>query len=246
MVGNKKELREDVLTTKQDILRHHLWLDERSWVEKIAKKVMDIWPYAGIPTLSPRGVTKKLMQLRYEYRNLSKANKNERESTTFIRRTDKFKTDSITLFDIAACKCKEFCSCVEKLPDKLKEFLKDQRTERKMKISSARVGDLADAAIASATLLTFNIVVPSIELEFVINRNKVLRSKTKLRQDLSSQRIQGMFGLYFDGRKDKTMFMKRGTDVIFRQNYKKEEHVSMIAEPGGTYVGHLSLDNGKA
>lgn len=48
-----------------------------------------------------------------------------------------------------------------------------------------------------------------------------------------------MIGLYFDGRKDKTLYMEKGLDGVYRQKSRKEEHVSLIGEPGHNYIGHV-------
>ena len=52
-------------------------------------------------------------------------------------------------------------------------------------------------------------------------------------------------GLYFDGRKDDTLVIesihkKRVSRVV------KEEHISLIQEPGSNYIGHVSPQSGKA
>lgn len=45
---------------------------------------------------------------------------------------NRYKLESSYLFDIAKCKCVDTCSCVEsnKLPQKLFDFLQDQRTTK--------------------------------------------------------------------------------------------------------------------
>ena len=47
--------------------------------------------------------------------------------------------------------------------------------------------------------------------------------------------------VYFDGRKDKTLVMSTGhrKSVI-------EEHISLLSEPDSEYIGHFSIDSGKA
>lgn len=108
------------------------------------------------------------------------------------------------------------------------------------------VSPTAAAAIASATLKVIGLLSPGVDDEFVINRCKVSRSMDKLREELSSQKNDRIIAIYFDGRKDKTMFMKKGADFIQRQSFKKEEHVSLIEQPSGKYVGHLSLKTSDA
>ncbi|GBL85642.1 hypothetical protein AVEN_193108-1 [Araneus ventricosus] len=45
-------------------------------------------------------------------------------------------------------------------------------------------------------------------------------------------------GIYFDGRKGNTILQERIGTKIYRR-IKKEEHISVIREPGGQYVGHV-------
>lgn len=40
--------------------------------------------------------------------------------------------------------------------------------------------------------------------------------------------------------------MEKGVDLICRQKTKKEEHVSLIGEPGQNYLGHISTMSGTA
>ncbi len=108
------------------------------------------------------------------------------------------------------------------------------------------VSSTAAAAIASATLEVVGLVSPGIDDLYVINKCKVKRSMEKLRHELSSQKNDKIIALYFDGRKDKTMFMKKGADFIQRLTFTKEEHVSLVDQPSGKYVGHLSIKNSKA
>lgn len=106
----------------------------------------------------------------------------------------------------------------------------------------------ATAAIVTATLQMVGLVTDS-DQSLVVDEHKVKRSRDKLRNELrdrSAQDQDGMIALYFDGRKDKTLYMERGADLVYRQKCKKEEHVSLIAEPGGNYIGHVSLVKGSA
>lgn len=106
------------------------------------------------------------------------------------------------------------------------------------------VTDQAAAAIATATLEVIGVL--SGDAWLVIARHKMRRSRNALRQFLSASRITKGIGLYFDGRKDKTLFMEKGVSGIYRQKFKKEEHISVVAEPGGNYIGHVSLKKGDA
>lgn len=50
-------------------------------------------------------------------------------------------------------------------------------------------------------------------------------------------------GLYFDGRKDNTLKIDKVNNKCFRRT-AKEEHFSIIQEPGSIYVGHVSPTTG--
>lgn len=52
-------------------------------------------------------------------------------------------------------------------------------------------------------------------------------------------------GLYFDGRKDRTLIVKK-IDGINYKKFEQEEHVSLISEPGGRYIGHVTPQTGSA
>ena len=47
-----------------------------------------------------------------------------------------------------------------------------------------------------------------------------------------------MKGLYFDGRKDKTVTQVLGDDRKYHKQIISEEHITMVAEPNGTYFNH--------
>ncbi|GBO17713.1 hypothetical protein AVEN_142841-1 [Araneus ventricosus] len=50
-------------------------------------------------------------------------------------------------------------------------------------------------------------------------------------------------GIYFDGRKDNTIFQEKIGAKIYRR-IRKEEHISVIHEPGGQYIGHITPASG--
>lgn len=52
-------------------------------------------------------------------------------------------------------------------------------------------------------------------------------------------------GLYFDGRKDKTMVNHKERTKYYRQIIT-EEHISLIQEPESKYIGHATPTNGSA
>ncbi|GBL78208.1 hypothetical protein AVEN_42774-1 [Araneus ventricosus] len=106
------------------------------------------------------------------------------------------------------------------------------------------ISDRADAAIVSAALQDVSIISENNVLN-VVDRNKIRRRRTKARTTLLSQVIKDydhdQFGLYFDGRKDRTLSMKDN-----RRKVIIEEHISLVKEPGSEYIGHVSVNFGRA
>ena len=72
----------------------------------------------------------------------------------------------------------------------------------------------------------------------VIDRSKIRRERTKVRKALAAA-INEIEGLYFDGRKDKTMHIVRGVDKKYHRKKVVEEHVSIISEPGSLYFSQV-------
>src|SRR6218665_1653138 len=107
------------------------------------------------------------------------------------------------------------------------------------------VSDRAAAAIASAVLQDFGVICND-DLSNVIDQNKVRRERLKKRnelQDLNS--VHYLHGLYFDGRKDKTLQNVKEGQKYYRR-VVSEEHLSLVQEPGSIYVGHVSPTAGSA
>lgn len=100
----------------------------------------------------------------------------------------------------------------------------------------------AAAAIASAVLQDVNEVGPS----SVIDHSRLRRARKKTRDMLlKSRKLTNIEGLFFDGRKDKTMFViKKGSK--FYRRIKVEEHITLVQEPGSVYLGHATPSSGTA
>ncbi|GBO32284.1 Zinc finger BED domain-containing protein 5 [Araneus ventricosus] len=106
------------------------------------------------------------------------------------------------------------------------------------------ISDRAGVAIVSAALQDVGITSESNVLN-VIDRNKIRRGRTKARTTVLSQVIKDydhdQFGLYFDGRKVRTLSME-----VNRRKVITEEHISLVKEPGSEYIGHVSVNFGRA
>ena len=91
--------------------------------------------------------------------------------------------------------------------------------------------------LASAVLLDMKMVSPN-ERSKVIDRSKIRRERTKVRKALAAA-INEIEGLYFDGRKDKTMHIVRCVDKKYHRKKVVEEHASIISEPGSLYSSQV-------
>ena len=76
------------------------------------------------------------------------------------------------------------------------------------------VSDRAAAGIASAVLQDVGVIHKD-DVSKVIDRNKVRRERCKRRLDLNTEVNNTITGLYFDGRKDKTMTLVKECDGKF-------------------------------
>lgn len=109
------------------------------------------------------------------------------------------------------------------------------------------VSDRATAAIASSVLHDFGLATKEDD-SLIIDKNKVRREKSSFRsnlQDMIKNEPNVIQGLYFDGRKDNTLKIDEVNNKCFRRT-AKEEHYSIIQEPGSIYVGHVSPSTGSS
>ncbi|XP_050514600.1 uncharacterized protein LOC126889917 [Diabrotica virgifera virgifera] len=107
------------------------------------------------------------------------------------------------------------------------------------------VSDRATAAIASSVMHDVGLATKEDD-SLIIDKNKVRREKNLCRsnlQDTIKKEPNLIQGLYFDGRKDKTLKIDEVNNKCFRRS-AKEEHFSIIKEPGSIYVGHVTPSTG--
>jgi len=109
------------------------------------------------------------------------------------------------------------------------------------------LSDRAAASLASAVLQDVGLVTEQ-DSSLVIDRNKIRREKEKKRhsvQTLNNQNRKLVQGLYFDGRKDKTIKLTN-CDGKSCCKTEIEEHVTLVQEPESEYLGHVTPSSGKA
>ncbi|GBM57527.1 hypothetical protein AVEN_97642-1 [Araneus ventricosus] len=112
-----------------------------------------------------------------------------------------------------------------------------------------RVSDRDVAAIASRVLHDVGLITSN-KLDLVVDENKLRGEKDQVRKNLKLQALSEaqalpLKGLYFDGRKDSTLIEER-VDTKRDTRKAKEEHLSLIEEPGSRYITHLSSSFGTA
>ena len=84
--------------------------------------------------------------------------------------------------------------------------------------------------------------------EFVkLDRSKVRREKHRVISTLrETHHCKGLVAIAFHCRKDETKVSVEKLNGKKSFNILKEEHVSVLEEPGSLYIDHCSVANGKA
>ncbi|PZC78138.1 hypothetical protein B5X24_HaOG202589 [Helicoverpa armigera] len=101
----------------------------------------------------------------------------------------------------------------------------------------------AGAAIASATLSDTK-DKSSNSPPTVIDHNKLRRDRVKRRRTLlKNRKLETLEALFFDGRKDQTLYCVKDKNKFYRR-IRVEEHITMIQEPGSIYLGHVTPPTG--
>lgn len=114
-------------------------------------------------------------------------------------------------------------------------------------IDRAGLSSRKGAMIASAVLEDVGLITKS-DTSHVIDKCKLDRQRKRARLDLQKKSAEGdiiLQALYFDGRKDRSLHLKKENSILSR-NIVVEEHVVLIQEPGSNYLGHVTPENGMA
>ena len=105
----------------------------------VATSLIKIWNSASIPTVSLKRVEDMINNYHQKFKKFLYNYTARADTLLYQTKLSDFRSQSKMLFDIAACKCLDFsaCSCVsvKKKTRKEREFLQDQRTNKKMIIS---------------------------------------------------------------------------------------------------------------
>ena len=104
--------------------------------------------------------------------------------------------------------------------------------------------DRSAAAISTAVLHDMGLVKDD-DMSNIIDKNEMRREREKVRTELQEPN-NNVPGLYFDGRKDKTIVQLKETDGKFHRRTVVEEHVSIISESGSSYFCHIVPSGGSS
>lgn len=97
------------------------------------------------------------------------------------------------------------------------------------------LSDRAVSAVSTSLLRDLGMVDDTC----IIDRNKVRRARKTTRLALQSGSVISPIGLFFDGRKDKTVSMVEKDGTQHREQ-RSEEHISLVSQPGDDYLGHVT------
>ncbi|XP_031339102.1 uncharacterized protein LOC116167737 isoform X2 [Photinus pyralis] len=142
--GGPEKLKDNMLPTCAEVIKHYLWVrSDLMWISngkdpsikeicaKIATDLSNLWKKASLPIISNQQIISRLIDYYKKYKNLMKCRVTQKKA-------DFYETARKTLFDISVCKCAclDSCKCSTKIPRAEREFLTDQRGDRKMYIGS--------------------------------------------------------------------------------------------------------------
>lgn len=133
-------------------------------------------------------------------------------------------------------------SPTEKLPRQMRVKLKATT----LHCDRSGVSERAAAAIASSVLEDIDLITDT-EASNVIDCYKIRRERYRPRKSLQANQLNTdqLHGIYFSRQKDDKMVIERTESKQFRRTIK-EEHYSIIKEPGSVYLGHVSPNPGSS
>lgn len=98
------------------------------------------------------------------------------------------------------------------------------------------------SAIVNATLR-------SVGLEPSVDKSTIQRAEKRKFKEIEEAPVTFTGGLYYDSRKDLSIFSKRKKTedgFKFYRVIKRQEHYSLVSEPGGTFLGFVNAKDGTA
>lgn len=115
-----------------------------------------------------------------------------------------------------------------------------------MAIDRTGISTRQAAIIANAVLQDVGMITAE-DTTMVIDRHKIIREQQLFHRHIldktENNSTVNIKGLYFDGRKDLTLSMEKKNDKYYRREIR-EEHVTLLEEPGEKYIGHVTPESG--
>lgn len=117
------------------------------------------------------------------------------------------------------------------------------------------IGDRAAASLASSLLQDLSLsevssdeTMPTTKDPLIIDKSKVRRERTKTQREVTEQEFQDttLEALFFDGRDDNTLTIETTSDGRQHQRVVKENHLSLVKQPGDEYFGHVTSESHRA
>lgn len=84
------------------------------------------------------------------------------------------------------------------------------------------------------------------DITLAVDKSKIFREKCRLQKELLIPNSNEFItGLYFDGRRDKTLCNEKINNKYYKRTVI-EDHISFVQEPGSSYLGHTTSSSGYA
>jgi hypothetical protein len=149
VIGLPGELTLTSLPSRRDVIRYFnfVFADEKIRLDGknpsakhvadlVSKKIQDVWEWASLPTIEIHKIRERVLKDHEKVQALNKSFKRDQNSAPGKKKLDDYLKEIDALFDICPCKCKNYsyCKCSKKVPQIEREFLKDQRGPRQMRM----------------------------------------------------------------------------------------------------------------
>lgn len=185
--GIGADLRPNVLPTYNDCMKKYLLLKSSAGrnidvLNMLVSDIMAIWNKVSVPILSQQRIKVNVRNYLKRYQSKLKKYQELKGNREYRTKLKTFLNESFSLFDISACKCdlRSDCGCsvARSISNSEKEFLADQRTERKMVLRESELNlskkmDLENQSQSTKTVF---------KNENSFEGSVVMRPKNKLQQ----------------------------------------------------------------
>lgn len=137
-----------------------------------------------------------------------------------------------------------------------KDDLPNTRKTKQMRITLPNLAQACDRTGVSdraASIIT-NLVLQDLSIiseesyDKIIDRSKIRRERKKRHNQIKiddTKNFEFLHGIYFNGRKDKTLQNEMKDNKYYKTTIS-EEHIVLVSEPKSKYMGHISVSLGSA